>query len=124
MVSRSFTASDTGGTPIALTGSNGKHRTSLTTFTSIDCRIATTGSLTAGTKTLDANHLGQVAAWIGAVGAGISPASNNLISYDTGDYPVVMAINEGVNIMNITAMGAAGVGIFYANMEVAEAASF
>lgn len=121
---RAFSVSDSGGTAITVTGNNGKMRTSLATPTSIDCRIATTGALTAGTKTLDTNTMSQVAGWVGAVGAGISPSLNNLHQHDAGDYPLVLAQNEGLNIQNITLMGAAGVGQFYANVEFAEASSY
>lgn len=124
IVARAFTASDTGGTAIALTGNNAKMRTSLATLTSVDCRIATTAALTAGTKTMDANHLSQQGAWIGAAGASLVPSPNNLLQHDTGDYPLILAQNEGINIQNITLMGAAGVGIAYVNAEFAEAASY
>ena len=123
-VARAFTASDTGGTAIALTGNNAKVRTSLATLTSVDARIASTAALTAGTKTLDTNHLAQIGAWVGAVGGGIAPAANNLLSHDPGDHPLVLAQNEGFNIMNLTAMGAGGVGILYVNLELAETLSF
>lgn len=124
IVARAFTASDTGGTAIAMTGSNGKMRTSLAVPTSVDVRIATTAALTAGTKSLDANHLAQQAAWAGAVGTVLAPSQNNLLSHDTGDYPLVLAQNEGFNIQNITLMGAAGVGIAYVNTEFAEASAY
>ena len=39
-VARAFTTSDSGGTAIAFTGNNAKHRTALGTPTSLDCRIA------------------------------------------------------------------------------------
>ena len=123
-MARAFTASDTGGTAIALTGSNAKHRTSLGALSSADCRIATTAGLTAGTKTLDNNNLTAVGFYAGAVGATLAPMANNLLSHDTGDYPLVLAQNEGFNIMNLILMGAAGVGVFYANVELAEAASY
>ena len=124
MVARSFTASDTGGTAIAFTGSNCKHRTSLTTPTSLDCRIATTGALTAGTKTLDTNHISQTGGFSSGAGAGLAIATNNLLSHDTGDYPLVLAQNEGFNVMNLTALGAAGVIKLYVNIEFAEAAAY
>lgn len=123
MVARAFTASDTGGTAIALTGNNTKMRTSLATLTSVDCRISTTGVLTAGTKTLDTNHLSQDGGWIGAVGASFG-GSDNLLSQASGDYPLVLTQNEGFNIMNLTLMGAAGVGIAYVNIELAEATTY
>ena len=121
---RNFTASDSGGTAIALTGANGKHRTSLGTPTSLDCRIATTVALGGGTRTLDASALGIQAGWSGAAGTTISPALNNLMSHDTGDYPIVLAQNEGLVIASSTAMGAAGAGIATVAMEFAEASAF
>jgi hypothetical protein len=124
MVARSFTASDTGGTAITITGNNCKHRTSLATPTSLDMRISSTGALTAGTKTLDTNHLAQIGQWSGAAGAALQPAQNNLLSHDTGDYPLILAQNEGINVMNLTAMGAAGVIKAYVNIELAEASSY
>ena len=124
IVARTFTASDTGGTPIAVTGNNGKHRTSHAAPTNIDCRIAIAAVLTAGTKTLDANHLSQTGAWVGAAGAGLPISQNNLFSHDAGDFPLVLAPNEGFNIQNITLMGAGGVGIAYVNLEFAEVATF
>ena len=125
-IARAFTASDTGGTAVALTGSNTKHRTSLATPTSLDCRIATTAALTAGTKTLDTNTMSQINAYAIAAGAGAAmPASlSNLFGHDAGDYPLILAQNEGLNILNLTAMGAAGVGKFYVNMELAEVTSY
>lgn len=124
MIARAFTASDTAGTAIALTGSNCKHRTSMGALTSVDCRISAAAALTAGTKTLDTNHLAVVGGFSGAAGAGITPAQANLFQHDPEDYPVILAQNEGFNIMNLIAMGAAGVGTFYANIEVAEMTSF
>ena len=124
IVARTFTASDTGGTAIAVTGNNGKHRTSHAAPTNIDCRVAVAAALTAGTKTLDANHLAQTGAWVGAAGAGLAPSPNNLFSQDAGDHPLVLAPNEGFNIQNLTLMGAGGVGIAYVNVEFAEATAY
>jgi len=123
-VERAFTVSDSGQTAIAVTGSNTKHRTSLGTPTSLDCRISSTAALTAGTKTADANALSVVGGWAGGVGQGITPSINNLFTHDTGDYPLVLHQNEGLNIVNAVAMGAAGVGSFYANLEFAEVATY
>lgn len=126
MVARAFTASDTAGTAIVLTGSNCKMRTSLATLTSVDARIAAAAALTAGTKTLDTNHLGVVGAWALAATAGalIVPLPNNLLQHDAGDYPLVLAQNEGFNIVNLVAMGAVGVGTLYVNVELAEATAY
>jgi hypothetical protein len=117
---RNFTASDTAGTAIALTGNNATHRTSLATPTSLDARIATTGALTAGTRTLDANLLSVQAGFSAAAGVSLPPALDNLLSHDTGDYPLVLAQNEGLLIVNLTAMGATGVGNGFVNLEFAE----
>ena len=123
---RGFTASDTGGTAIALTANDTKVRTSLSPVTSVDCRISTTAALGAGTKTLDTTDLGTTGGWALAATAGviIAPSLDNLFSHDTGDYPIVLAQNEGINVMNITTMGAAGVGTVYVNLEVAEATAY
>jgi hypothetical protein len=124
LAARSFTASDSGGTAIALTGSNAKHRTSLATPTSLDCRVATTAALTAGTRTVDANSLAVAAGWSGGAGVSIAPTLNNLLAHDTGDYPLVLAQNEGLLITNLTAMGAGGVGVATVAIEFAEASAF
>ena len=126
IVARSFSASDTLGTAIALTGNNGKMRSALATITAVDCRIATTTALTAGTKALDTNHLSQIAAYAAAAGVGVllAPSASNLLQHDTGDYPLVLAQNEGFNIQNITAMGAGGVGVLYVTVELAEVPSY
>jgi hypothetical protein len=121
---RAFTGSDSSGTAIALTGSNCKQRSSLASLTSVDCRISAAAALTAGTKTLDTNDLGVVGFYSNAAGASLSPSLNNLLSHDEGDYPLVLAQNEGFNIMSLVALGAAGVGVAYVNMEVAEATGY
>ncbi len=125
-VARAFTASDSGGTAIALTGNNAKHRSSLATLTSVDCRIATTAHFTNGTKTSDANDLAVVGGFAPTTTTGVvvAPSLNNLLSHDAGDYPLVLAQNEGFNIVNRVAMGAGGVGTLYVNIELAEAASY
>lgn len=122
VVARAFTASDTGGTAIALTGSQNKHRTSLATLTSVDCRIATTAALGAGTKTLDTVALGIAGGAALAVGNAMSPQT--LLQHDAGDYPIVLAQNEGINILNQFAMGAVGVINFHVNIEFGEMTAY
>ena len=124
MIARAFTASDSGGTPILLSGNNLKHRTSLATVTNMDCRIASTATLTAGTRTLDSNTVAQTAGWAGAAGATINLLPDNLFSHNTGDYPLILAQNEGFVIQALTAFGGTGVGRLYVNMEFAELAAF
>lgn len=121
---RSFTASDSGGTAIALTGNNGKHRTSLATVNSVDCRITSGALLTAGTRTLDANNLAMISGFSNGVGTGIGVSINNLFDTVAGDYELVLAQNEGFVINTVTAFGAAGVGQIYVNMEFAELSTY
>ena len=64
---RAWTAARSGGTRIAQSGDNLQMRTSAPNSQVNDLGIATTGALTAGTKTLDANAIGQA---IGGVGTG------------------------------------------------------
>lgn len=119
---RAFTASDTGGTAIALTGSQNKLRTSLATLTSVDCRISTTAALTAGTRTLDTVALGMVCGTSNGVGTTVPVQT--LFDVSAGDYPLVLAQNEGFVITNGQVMGAAGVGNIIVCMEFAEATAF
>ncbi len=121
-VARGFTASDSGGTAIVITGNQNKMRTSLATPTNLDMRIASTGALTAGTRTLDTVALGIVGGGSSAVGASLSP--QNLLQHDAGDYPLVLANNEGLVIANTILMGAAGVIQLHVNVEFAEMSSY
>ncbi len=93
---RAFTASDSGGTAATLTTNNGKLRTSFATTAVSDIRISSTATLTAGTRTLDSNP--ATSAFFGAAsGAGISllAPTNILKAPNAGDYPLVLATNEG-----------------------------
>lgn len=123
IIARSFTASDSGGLAIPFTGNNGKHRTSLGTAVSVDCRVATTAALGAGTRVLDANTIAQQACWSGGPGQSLPPALNNLFSHDPGDYPIVLAQNEGLLIQSLTLFGAGGAGQAFINFEFAEVAA-
>ena len=119
---RSFSASDSGGNAIAITGSQNKMRTSLATPTNLDCRISTTAALTAGTRTLDTVALGIAGG--SSTGVGTSMPMTTLVQHDAGDYPIVLANNEGLVIANNIAMGAAGVVNLYINIEFAEATAY
>ena len=118
----SFTASDTGGTALFAAGQN-KHRNSFTNITSApDIRIASTAALTAGTRTLETNGMGIAGGSASAVGAAMSPA--DILEQDSGDYPLVLAQNEGFVITNGILMGAAGVIRLQVSVEYAEASSY
>lgn len=118
----SFTASDSGGTALFTSGQN-KHRTSMANpATAPDIRIGSTGALTAGTRTLETQPIGAVHGWSGGVGATIPQTS--LLTHDAGDYPFVLAQNEGLVLVNAVAMGAAGVGTLIVQIEWCEASSY
>ena len=118
----SFTASDTGGTALFTAGQN-KHRNAFTNITSApDIRIASTAALTAGTRTLETNGMGIAGGAATAVGATMSPA--DILEQDAGDYPLVLAQNEGFVIANGIAMGAAGVIRLQVSVEYAETSAY
>lgn len=121
---RAFTVSDSAGTAIAQTGNENKHRTSLGTPTSLDVRISAAAALTAGTRTLDAVAHGIAAGGSAGLATGLIPGQDNLFQHSSGDYPLVLAQNEGFIIQNNTLMGAAGVVKAYVNMEYAEIATY
>ena len=118
----SFTVSDSGQTALYTAGAN-KHRNSFTNITSPpDIRISTTAAITAGTRTLETAPLvvaGGAASGLGAA-MGITP----LLSHDTGDYPLILAQNEGFIITNDILMGAIGVIRLMVNVEYAEVTAF
>lgn len=118
----SFTASDSGGTALFVAGQN-KHRNSFTNVTSApDIRISSTAALTAGTRTLETAGMGIAGGSSTAVGT--SMAITDMLEQDSGDYPLVLAQNEGFIIANGIAMGAAGVIRLQVSVEYAETASY
>ena len=98
---RSWTVAGSGGTRIATTGDNLQLETSLPASQVNDLGIATTGALTVGTKTLDANAIGQA---IGGVGTAAVTAYGPtslvvpqmlLDASASGGMPLVLANQEG-----------------------------
>lgn len=98
---RAWTAAGSGGTRIAVSGDNLQQETPLATSQVNDIGIATTGALTVGTKTLDANAFGGV---LGGVGTGAvtiyGPTGIVVPGYllnapNGGDMPLVLANQEG-----------------------------
>src|SRR5438445_2167004 len=124
LAARSWTVSDSGGTGIGLTGNNCKRRTSLAALTNVDSRISTTGALTPGTRVNDTNAFAQISGWSGGAGEAIKLTPDNVLGRASTDYPQVMATNEGFVIVLSSAMGAAGVGKLYVNIEVSEALAY
>lgn len=118
----SFTASDSGGTALFTAGQN-KHRNAFTNITSApDIRISSTAALTAGTRTLETAGMGIAGGAAQAVGAAMSPA--DILEQDSGDYPLVLAQNEGFIIANGIAMAAGGVIRLRVSVKYAETAAY
>lgn len=121
-----FTASDSGGTALYTVLQN-RQRTNLTPVSSApDIRICATAALTAGTRTLETIPLGAVQGYIAAATAGLVISPTEIISQDAGHYPVVLAQNEGLVLVNQVLMGApaGAIGNLIVQVEWAEAQSY
>lgn len=140
MIARSFTASDSAGTAISLTGNETKKRTSFGSSLITDLRGSATAALTAGTRTLDTRPISQVRAYVPAtqtnyafIGDGIHliPGANTavvcvkpimLFWNDLEQvWPVVFVQNEGF-ILRAT-VPATGTWEFGVDLEWAEVAN-
>jgi hypothetical protein len=127
VAARSYTVSSSGGTAWSGASDNGCVRTSFSAPTNVDVRIANTAALTAGTFTADGGNivLGQAGCYNAAgTAGGYIPPSTSLVDFVPGDYPLVLAQNEGFIIYPVTAMGAAGVGTLTVNVEFLQTASY
>lgn len=115
---RTFTASDTGGTAPTITGANGKKRTSYASTLVTDLRLAATATLSAGTRTLDANPFGKLH---GVIGTGantqfVNPNTQLFVGRDNSDQiPLVLAQNEGFVIQ--ATVPATGVWFFSVTLD-------
>lgn len=127
---RSFTVSDSAGTPITTTQANDQALDtkqigvagtgqSLIFSGSGDMRIATTLTLTAGTRTLDDQALYS---WIGSSTA-IGTSSNNpdlQMGWQDATNPLTIRANEGFIITNDILLGATGVIVWNIGIEWTE----
>lgn len=119
-VARAFSASDTGGTQIALTGNNQKLRTtqqvSQLSGAAADVRIASTGALGAGTYVLDAVPHGTLNFGVVATAGANLLLDTPIYNIDLGSYasPIVLDVNEGI-IIRATVPGT-GTFVFGTNM--------
>lgn len=124
-VARSWTANGTGGTTLEFGGDSNVDNTALrTTFADsrvTDFRVATTASLGAGTKSLEANDIGQITTH---TSGGVSAATpiigsiylpiTTLFAADQmrGQYPLILEANEGFVIqVTIPATGVWNLGM-------------
>lgn len=131
IIARGYTASASGGTAIdvgstvANTGNiAAAQATSLIVANAT--RIATTDAFTAGTQTLDANPIGQLIDWTGAIGDQVPRSTSGAAgNYGTlWDYrmsshgcPIVLTQDEGFVLRNKVLMGATGVGVWDIKVE-------
>jgi len=119
-IARSFTAVDSGGTSGAFTQANtGKLRTSMPTsqmsLTGSNIQIATTAAMSAGTRTLDTQPIAYLAGASTAIGTALTSAP--IYQHQSGDYPLILAYQEGFIINNVQTMGATGVINLTVNVE-------
>jgi len=100
---RSWSVAGSGGTRIATTGDNLQLRQANPASQVNDLGIATTGALTAGTKTLDANAIGQAIISIGTGAVttyqAIPESGQALLDVSGGGAPLVLGDQEGFSIL-------------------------
>lgn len=126
-VARQWTVNDTVGTAVAFTQTNSqKLRTAMPTsaFASGgDIRVPTTAVNTAGTRTLDTNALAYVN---GTTGTAVGTTVFNLtpiFQHQAGDYPLILATNEGFVLNNGPTAIATGALTYVINVEWMELAA-
>lgn len=126
-LARSFSASDSAGTAITLTGNNMKKRTNMGTTLVTDIRkSAVAAGLTVGTRTLDAEPIMELP-------TNQTITTPNAIMYEKeleidmahGNYPVVFAQNEGFIVRGPTVVfGAAGTANLLVDLSWVELTAF
>jgi hypothetical protein len=122
-VARSFTASDTGGTASLPSGNGSKLRTTMGATTMTDIRISATAALTAGTRTLDTTALSSISVGVSTgTWTQFVPTNTPLIDQRIGEFPLVLAQNEGFVIE--ANLPATGVWFFSVNTDWEELASY
>ncbi len=133
-----FTASDSAGVGIGITGAstNRVRRLGMQPSLITDLRIATTTLLTAGTRTLDAFGFCGGAGLVNVVNAAagtayVNPGGNVMPfgfryepTMERGEHPVVIASGEGLIVRNTIAFPAAGTVTLIVNMAWAEIPTF
>ena len=124
---RSFTASDSVGTAITLTGNSMKKRTSHATSLVTDIRkSAVAAGLTVGTRTLDAEPFLEIG-HVHTITNINTLVSEKQLDTDAGDgvHPFVLAQNEGIIIRGpTTVFGAAGTADLLVEMAWAEVTAY
>lgn len=97
IIARSWTADGSGGSTLTLAGNNQKMRSNMNTTLVGGARIASTAALSAGTKTLDTQAVGQYSAAIGTATSTQWIPQVDLFHVDPGgETPIVLSQNEGI----------------------------
>jgi hypothetical protein len=118
-VARAYSASSTGGTASQVPSAMQKRQTMYPNSEMVangDIRIASTGALGAGTKTLDTFPFASMAGFGAAGVAGKAIATPFQEEFGEHHVPPVFKDNEGFVIQNLTAFGAAGVGNLFVDI--------
>ncbi len=95
VMARAFTAADSGGGVLTITTNNAKRASSMDTTLVTEARIATTATLTAGTRTLDAQPFGAKHFGVTTAVNTVHLPTADLWVPDPTTYPLVLAANEG-----------------------------
>lgn len=123
-IARSFSASDSGGSAVSLSGNNAKKRTAMSTSVMGDMRVASTTILTAGTRTLDSQDVFTAVGWAGGTGIVIDPQQWQIDNGSGLVHPIVLAQNEGIILRNKVAFAATGVIKFYFEVDWSEHSTY
>jgi hypothetical protein len=125
-VARSFSASDSIGTAVTLTGNSMKKRTSMGTTLVTDIRKATVAAgLTAGTRTLDADPILQMNTVQTITNINTTTYTKAWDATNAGDHPLVFAQNEGFIVRGPTVVfGAAGTANLTVDVAWAEVTAY
>lgn len=102
-----YSASHSGGTAIVLNAPNLKKRQSYGASLLTDARISGTGALTAGTHTLDGQHMGADC-FAELAAAATVPKGAFDVDIPFAGCPLQLATNEGFVVRNTVLMGAGG----------------
>jgi hypothetical protein len=125
VTARSFTASDSAGTAVTLTGNSLKKRTSMGTSLVTDIRkSAVAAGCTVGTRTLDSEAILQLPTQQTIT----TPNATNYVAdidFDGPNHPIVFAQNEGFIVRGPSVVfGAAGTANLVVDVGWAEVASY
>jgi hypothetical protein len=123
VAARSFTANDTGGVSVLPSGNQNKLRTSgMGTTLLTDARISQTATLTAGTRTPDANALASIVAGVPNTAGATIISPFPMWDARPGEHPFLLAQNEGFVIQ--ATVPATGVWFFAVKVDWIEIAAY